>query len=108
MSPKVISEIATRRVRYPPGCTMPDLPFGLFDLVLNQFLEQELARLDPGKVHAELEPLDPGDSHAALADYLREVLRAVLPVPAEADRLRQPRRQRRIERLIKDANFREA
>ena len=68
---------------------MPTLPFGLFDQVLNQFLEQELGRLDPGKVQAETEPLDDGDSHAVLADYLRQVLRLALNCPAGDDRLRQ-------------------
>jgi superfamily II DNA or RNA helicase/HKD family nuclease len=68
---------------------MPELPFGLFDQVVNRFLEQELARLDPDKVHAEVEPLDPGDSHTALADYLRQVIHAALTFPAADNRLRE-------------------
>src|SRR5205085_714373 len=45
--------------------------------------------LDPAKVHVELEPLDHGDSHAAFSEYLRQVLRAVLALPPQDDRLRQ-------------------
>jgi superfamily II DNA or RNA helicase/HKD family nuclease len=68
---------------------MSDLPFGLFDQVLNSFLERELERLDRSKVDVELEALDPADSHATFSEYLRHVLRIALAVPPEDGRVRR-------------------
>jgi superfamily II DNA or RNA helicase len=62
--------------------------FGLYDLVLDRWLEQQLADLRPEQVQAESEPLDPGDGYAALADHLRRTVWEALQGLTGEDRLR--------------------
>jgi superfamily II DNA or RNA helicase/HKD family nuclease len=61
---------------------------GLFDLVVNQFLDERLATLDPRRLAAELDAVDPGESHAVLTDYLRPLLRRALDGLSGQERLR--------------------
>lgn len=61
-----------------PPSPQPELPFGLFDVVVSQLLEARLAALDPDKVAVECVSLDPGDSYAALTEYLRPLIRRAL------------------------------
>jgi superfamily II DNA or RNA helicase len=56
----------------------PSLPLGLYDQVLDQFLEAQLTSLAAGQLQAEAEPLDPGDAFAALSEHLRRVVRDAL------------------------------
>src|SRR5262245_45672788 len=80
------------------------MPFGLFDLVVSQLLEAQLAALDSDKFAVECAPLDPGDSHAALADYLRPLLRRALDGLSGEERLQhQTAVANRATRLLAEA-----
>jgi hypothetical protein len=63
------------------------LPFGLYDLILNQVLEEQLARIDPSSVCIEDGRLDPGDSHTALSHYIQQRVsrpaRSATPAPLQ-------------------------
>jgi superfamily II DNA or RNA helicase/HKD family nuclease len=82
----------------------PEVPFGLFDLVVSQVLEAQLAVLDSDKFAVECTPLDPGDSHAALADYLRPLVRRALDdLPGEERLQHQTELCNRLIRLLAEA-----
>jgi len=51
-----------------------ELATGLYDLVLCQILEEQVASLQSQQIETESEPLDPGDSHTALTAHLRQLL----------------------------------
>jgi superfamily II DNA or RNA helicase len=67
----------------------PILPFGLYDLILNQLLEEQLARVDPSSVCIEDGRLDPGDSHTALSGYIQQLVSRTLVGFAGEERLRR-------------------
>ncbi len=64
---------------------LPPLLPGLYDLIVTDFLAAGLAALDPATARTEIEPLDRGDSHAALAEHVRQTLRAALHAQAGPD-----------------------
>src|SRR5262245_48416844 len=70
-----------------PSSPPPEMPFGLFDLVVCRLLEERLAALDSNEFAVEFAPVDAGDSHAALADYLRPLLRRALDGLSGEERL---------------------
>jgi superfamily II DNA or RNA helicase/HKD family nuclease len=67
---------------------LPPLPLGLYDLVLDRLLEEQLAALGQDRVQTESEALDPGDGYAALADHLHRAVREVLQGLTGPERLR--------------------
>src|SRR5262245_25101992 len=72
-----------------PPSPPPETPFGLFDLVVSQLLEERLAALTPDRFTIQFAPVDPGDSHAALTEYLRPLLRRALDTLSGEERLLQ-------------------
>lgn len=67
----------------------PSLPFGLYDVVLNELLVVQLAALDANHVEFRLEDLDAGDSHVALSEYLRRILYSDFDALPVHERLRK-------------------
>jgi hypothetical protein len=73
-------------VVHPPSD--PSIPLGLYDLVVTQVLEAQLAALNTKLIDVGLADLDPGDSHVPLADHLRDTLRQQLGAIPTQDRIR--------------------
>ncbi|HYC91174.1 MAG TPA: hypothetical protein VEO54_18285 [Thermoanaerobaculia bacterium] len=65
---------------------MTKLPDGLYDLLVTQAIQQELAQLGPHR-RADVEPLEPADSHLLLARHLAAIARTALRGLPEEERV---------------------
>lgn len=64
---------------------MTKLPDGLYDLLVTQAIEQELAKLGTDR-RADVEPVEPSDSHLLLARYVAGIVREALRGVPEEER----------------------
>jgi superfamily II DNA or RNA helicase len=64
---------------------MTKLPNGLYDLLITQEIDRELARLGSGRV-ADSEPLEPADANVLLARHIAAVVREALRGVPESER----------------------
>jgi len=67
---------------------MTKLPNGLYDLLITQAIEHEIAHLGQDR-RADTEPLEPADSYLLLARHIAGVIRNALRGIPEEDRLRR-------------------
>src|SRR5262249_33297126 len=63
------------------------LPIGLYEQLLNEFVQTGVTEAMRDNLRSEIRELDPGDSHTYLAQYLAKHVRTALASFPEADRL---------------------
>src|SRR5438093_13603071 len=78
--------------RLKSNCRMTKLPDGLYDLLITQEIERELARLQTNR-RADSENLDSSDANILLARHIAAVVREALRGVPEEER---PQRQAEI------------
>jgi superfamily II DNA or RNA helicase/HKD family nuclease len=67
---------------------MTKLPDGLYDLLVTQAIQRELAQLGQDR-RSDTEPLEPADSHLLLARHMAAVIRTALRAIPEEDRVQR-------------------
>ena len=70
-----------------PAQAPAKLPAGLYESVVNQFIDAGIAEAARENLRAELHDLDPGDSHSYLAQYLASHIGKAFSSLPEGDRL---------------------
>jgi superfamily II DNA or RNA helicase/HKD family nuclease len=70
-----------------PAEPLAKLPAGLYENLVNQFIEAGIAEAARDHLRAELRELDPGDSHAYFAQYLAGHIRTAFASFSEGERL---------------------
>ena len=70
-----------------PAEPLPKLPAGLYEHLVNEFINAGIEEAARDNLRAELRELDPGDSHAYLAQYLAGHIRKAFASLPETDRL---------------------